>query len=76
MKTEDPDLCFLPEGHYDPNQFFENEILTVKGAAKFLKFSEKTVYKLAKERKIPFKKIGSEYRFLLSDLIGVIKKGT
>ena len=62
-------------GVFDPDEFFDNQILTVKGAANFLKFSEKTIYKLVKSKRIPFKKIGSEYRFLTSELLEVLKKG-
>jgi excisionase family DNA binding protein len=62
-------------GVFDPDEFFDNQILTVKGAARFLKFSEKTIYKLVKSGKIPFKRVGSEYRFLTSELLEALKKG-
>ena len=59
---------------YDPEEIFDNQVLNLKGAARLLKYSTKTVAKLAQQGKIPCRKIGSEYRFLLSELLGVFKK--
>jgi excisionase family DNA binding protein len=41
----------------------EEEILTIKELAKYLKINERTVYLLAKEKKIPGIKIGGSWRF-------------
>ncbi len=41
-----------------------DEILTIRDLAKYLKINERTVYKLAQERKIPAFKIGGSWRFM------------
>ena len=43
-------------------------VMTSVEAAEYLKMHVKTVCRLAKERKIPAKKVGSEWRFLRSVL--------
>ncbi len=43
-------------------------VMTSVDAAEYLKMHVKTVCRLAKERKIPAKKVGSEWRFLKSVL--------
>jgi len=50
-------------GHDDAS-----EVMTSVEAAEYLKMHVKTVCRLAKERKIPAKKVGSEWRFLRSVL--------
>ena len=45
------------------------EILTLAEAAEFVKISERTMWKLASERKIPHRKVGAQYRFLRSQLL-------
>jgi excisionase family DNA binding protein len=45
-----------------------NEVMTSVEAAEYLKMHVKTVCRLAKERKIPAKKVGSEWRFVRSVL--------
>ena len=50
-------------GHDDAN-----EVMTSVEAAEYLKMHVKTVCRLAKEKKIPAKKVGSEWRFLRSVL--------
>lgn len=40
-----------------------DDIMTIKEVANYLKMNEKTIYKLAKERKIPAFKIGGNWRF-------------
>lgn len=50
-------------GHDDAN-----EVMTSVEAADYLKMHVKTVCRLAKEKKIPAKKVGSEWRFLKSVL--------
>lgn len=41
-----------------------NQVMTSLEAAEYLKMHVKTVCRLAKEGKIPAKKVGSEWRFL------------
>ena len=60
---------------YDPEEFFDNQILTVRGLARLIKYSTKTVYKLAKNGTLPSKKVGKEYRFLLPEVLEALKKG-
>lgn len=43
-------------------------VMTSVDAAEYLKMHVKTVCRLAKEKKIPAKKVGSEWRFLKSVL--------
>ncbi|HSG28660.1 MAG TPA: helix-turn-helix domain-containing protein [Candidatus Krumholzibacterium sp.] len=50
-------------GHDDTS-----EVMTSVEAADYLKMHVKTVCRLAKEKKIPAKKVGSEWRFLRSVL--------
>ena len=47
-----------------------NEVMTSVEAAEYLKMHVKTVCRLAKEGKIPAKKVGSEWRFLRKVLDG------
>ena len=37
--------------------------MTIREVASYLKMTEKTIYKLAKERKIPAFKVGGNWRF-------------
>ena len=46
----------------------QDVVMTSVEAAEYLKMHVKTVCRLAKERKIPAKKVGSEWRFLKSVL--------
>lgn len=64
----DPFMSFA-----DPDMLFDNQVLTIKGTARLLKYSQKTVYRLARSGEIPCKRVGREYRFLLSDLIDWMK---
>lgn len=41
----------------------DEEILTVKEAAAFLKLSVPTIYQLKAQGKIPFRKVGNSIRF-------------
>jgi excisionase family DNA binding protein len=41
----------------------DNQILTAKELAAWLKVEKSMVYRLVQQRKIPFFKIGSDYRF-------------
>ncbi len=47
-----------------------NQVMTSVEAAEYLKMHVKTVCRLAKEGKIPAKKVGSEWRFLRKVLDG------
>jgi len=49
---------------YIGGQQDESQVMTSVEAAKYLKMHVKTVCRLAKEGKIPAKKVGSEWRFL------------
>jgi excisionase family DNA binding protein len=44
------------------------DILTVKELAEFLKIAEKTAYRFASEGKVPGFKIGSAWRFRRSEI--------
>ncbi|OQX53105.1 MAG: hypothetical protein B5M48_03975 [Candidatus Omnitrophica bacterium 4484_213] len=41
----------------------KTDIMTIKEVANYLKMTEKTIYRLAKERKIPSFKVGGNWRF-------------
>ena len=45
-----------------------NDILTMKELAEYLRLNEKTAYRFVAEGKIPGFKIGSSWRFRLSDI--------
>jgi len=45
-----------------------NEVLTSNEAAKFLKTTEKTLFKMVHEGKIKGNKVGNRYRFLKKNL--------
>jgi len=49
-------------------------VLTVKEAAEFLRVTPETVRRLCRRGKIPFAKIGSDYRFLQRDLEALFLK--
>ena len=50
------------------------QVMTSVEAAEYLKMHVKTVCRLAKEGKIPAKKVGSEWRFLRRVLDGWLSK--
>jgi excisionase family DNA binding protein len=45
-----------------------NDILTIKEVAEYLKLTEKTSYRLAAEGKIPGFKVGGSWRFKRSEI--------
>jgi excisionase family DNA binding protein len=45
-----------------------NEVLKTKEAVKFLKTTEKTLFKMVHEGKLKGNKVGNSYRFLKRDL--------
>lgn len=46
----------------------QDEIMTVKELADYLKIAEKTAYRFASEGKVPGFKVGSAWRFRKSEL--------
>jgi excisionase family DNA binding protein len=54
--------------HLGDGVFFENQVLTTNEASSLLRVSSKTLLKLVKEEKIPSRKTGRHYKFLLSEL--------
>jgi len=50
------------------------EILTIKEVAEYLKVNERTVYRLAADKKIPAFKVGGAWRFLRSEIEQWIKQ--
>ena len=53
----------------------EKEILTIEEAADFLQMGKRSIYKLAKEGKIPGKKILNKWRFEKESLKKWVKEG-
>ncbi|MCX9147725.1 helix-turn-helix domain-containing protein [Erythrobacter sp. WG] len=60
-------LNILPDRAHEGEMI--EEILTVREVAKFLKVTERTIYRLATEGQIPSFKVGGSWRFQRSDLI-------
>lgn len=46
----------------------QDEILTIKEVAEYLKLTEKTAYRLAAESKIPGFKVGGSWRFRKAEI--------
>ncbi len=59
-----------------PNRESEREILTIKEVAAYLKVTERTIYRLAAEKKIPAFKVGSTWRFPRSEIDQWIRQQT
>ena len=53
-----------------------DEILTIKELAEYLKIAEKTVYRFASEGKVPGFKVGSSLRFRKSEIDDWIKENS
>jgi excisionase family DNA binding protein len=53
-----------------------NDVLTIREVADYLKVNEKTVYSLAQRRRIPGFKVGGQWRFRREDLDAWIKAQT
>ena len=47
-------------------------VMTVKEVAKYLRVNQRTVYRLAVDRKLPGFKVGATWRFKRSDIDGWI----
>ncbi|HEB0853247.1 helix-turn-helix domain-containing protein [Citrobacter werkmanii] len=52
----------------------DDQILTIKEVAAYLKLAEKTAYRLASEGKLPGFKVGGSWRFKKNDLEQWIEK--
>ncbi len=52
------------------------DILTIKEVADYLKVTERTLYRLAQEGKIPAFKVGGSWRFRRNDLDQWIREQT
>ena len=63
MRNEDREIFDQGERMTPPSQ-----VMTATEAATYLKMHVKTVCRLAKEGKIPARKVGGEWRFLRSTL--------
>lgn len=51
-----------------------NDIMTMKELADYLKIAEKTAYRFASEKKVPGFKVGNAWRFRKSEIDNWIKK--
>lgn len=58
------------------NRTNEGEILTIKEVAAYLKVTERTIYRLAAEKKIPAFKVGGTWRFPRSEIDQWIRQQT
>lgn len=47
----------------------DNEILTIREVAEYLKLAEKTVYRIVAEGKIPAFKVGGAWRFRKGEIL-------
>ncbi len=66
----------LPMAEFiEPEEIFENQIYTIKSAARVLRCCEKTIYKLCWAGEMHHKRIGRGIRILGSDLLGFMKEG-
>lgn len=52
----------------------DNDIMTMKEVAEYLKLNEKTAYRLASEGKLPAFKVGGSWRFQKSEIDQWIKE--
>jgi excisionase family DNA binding protein len=59
-----------------PNSTNEGEILTIREVAAYLKVTERTIYRLAAEKKIPAFKVGGTWRFPRSEIDQWIRQQT
>lgn len=51
-------------------------IMTIKDVAEYLKVTERTIYRLAADKKIPAFKVGGGWRFRMADIDAWIKAQT
>lgn len=52
----------------------EDEILTIKEVADYLKVTERTIYRLAAAKQIPAFKVGGSWRFARADIDNWIRQ--
>jgi len=67
---------YTQNSNTNPQSFFDNQIavvMDVKDAAKYLRISTKTVYKMAKDGRLKGQAFGNRYRFLRSELDRFLK---
>ena len=57
------------------NNVDDKEILTIEEAAELLKIGKRSVYKLAKAKKIPAKMLLNKWRFVRKELIQWVSDG-
>lgn len=57
-----------------PTSTSEDEILTIKQVAAYLKVTERTIYRLAAAKKIPAFKVGGTWRLSRADIDNWIKQ--
>jgi excisionase family DNA binding protein len=58
-----------------PNQFFENRILRVAQVAELLGYSKDHIYRLASQKKIPFRKKGKTLFFMSQEILDWVNEG-
>ncbi len=58
---------------YNHKDQHNDEILTLKEVAEYLKLAEKTAYRLAAEGKLPGFKVGGSWRFKREDVLSWIE---
>ncbi len=59
-----PNIPLFSHPHLEgENTYMNDEILTLKEVAQYLKLAEKTAYRLAAEGKLPGFKVGGSWRF-------------
>lgn len=51
-----------------------SEIFSVTTVAKYLGFSQRKIYQLIKDRKIPYSRVGGQYRFIKDDIDSWLRK--
>ena len=57
-----------------PSSPADNAIMTIVEVADYLKVTERTIYRLARAKKVPSFKVGGSWRFSKADIDAWIKK--
>ena len=57
-------------------EFMPGDIVTVREIAEYLKVTERTIYRMVKDKKIPAFKVGGSWRFRLDEIDDWIKSQT
>ena len=63
-----PQSSLILSGIVLAEKYMNDEILTLKEVAEYLKLAEKTAYRLAAEGKLPGFKVGGSWRFKKADV--------